>query len=133
MREKIVWVNGCFDILHRGHIELFKFAKTFGDNLVVGIDSDDKVKADKGPTRPFNCLEDRKAMLLSIKYIDQVLDFSSKEELRHVIKLINPDIMVVGSDWEGKEIVGAEYVKEIVYFERINNYSTTKILSHGVR
>ena len=132
MKEKIVWVNGCFDVLHRGHIELFKYAKSLGKELIVGVDTDEKVKKDKGENRPFNSLEDRKVMLSSIKFVDKVLDFSSKEELEHVLKLINPDVMVVGSDWKGKEIVGGEHANKIVYFERIENYSTTKILSHGV-
>ena len=66
---KKVWTNGCFDILHRGHIELFKYAKSLGDKLVVGIDSDDKVKKDKGEERPINCVKDRKYILESIKYI----------------------------------------------------------------
>jgi rfaE bifunctional protein nucleotidyltransferase chain/domain len=128
--KKTVWVNGCFDVLHRGHIELFKYAKNFGDNLVVGIDTDEKIKKEKGDDRPHNCLEDRKEMLRSIKYIDAVLDFSSKERLEHLIKLIEPDIMVVGSDWEGKDIVGGQYAKKIIFFERIKKYSTTKILNH---
>ena len=62
-----VWTNGCFDVLHRGHIELFKYAKSLGDKLIVGVDSDDKVKKDKGKDRPINNLEDRTEMLLSIK------------------------------------------------------------------
>ena len=72
-----VWTNGCFDILHRGHIELFKHAKSLGHELYVGIDSDEKVKADKGWDRPYNNQEDRKVMLESIKYIDKVGDFES--------------------------------------------------------
>ena len=128
--KKTVWVNGCFDVLHRGHIELFKYAKSYGDNLVVAIDTDEKIKKEKGNDRPFNCLEDRKEMLRSIRYIDGVLDFSSKEGLEHLIKLIEPDIMVVGSDWKGKDIVGGQYAKKIIFFERIEKYSTTKILNH---
>ena len=70
-------------------------------------------------------------MLRSIRYIDGVLDFSSKEGLEHLIKLIEPDIMVVGSDWKEKEIVGGQHAKKIVFFERIDKYSTTKILNHN--
>lgn len=125
---KKVWVNGCFDILHRGHVELFKYAKSLGDQLFVGIDSDEKVKKDKGIDRPFNNVQDRSLILNSIKYIDQVKIFHSKKTLEHLIESLSPDIIVVGSDWKGKEIVGGSYAKEIVYFDRIGNYSTTSIL-----
>ena len=125
---KTVWVNGCFDILHRGHIELFEYAKTLGPRLVVGIDSDEKVKIDKGESRPYNNQEDRKYFLESIRYIDSVFVFNSKEGLKNLIKSVSPDIMVVGSDWKGKEIVGSEHTKEVKYFNRIKQYSTTNIL-----
>ena len=128
MSKITVFTNGCYDILHRGHIELFKYCKSLGDILVVGIDTDEKVKLDKGPTRPFNTLEDRIFLLESIKYIDKVLVFNSKQELIELVKQVDPNILVKGSDWKGKEIVGSEYAKEVKYFERIANYSTTKIL-----
>ena len=100
---KIVWTNGCFDVLHRGHAELFKFARSLGDKLIVGIDSDKKVKNDKGPTRPVNTQEDRKFLLECLQYIDEVRIFDSPMELKDCIKEINPDIMVVGTDWEEKK------------------------------
>ena len=124
----VVWTNGCFDILHRGHIELFKYAKSLGHTLYVGIDTDDKVKLDKGPNRPYNSLEDRKIMLESIKYIDQVLVFNSAKELEKLIKLASPDIMVIGSDWKGKKVVGQQYAKKLEFFPRFIGYSTTNIL-----
>lgn len=88
--EKIVWTNGCFDILHVGHIKLFKYAKQQGTKLYVGIDSDEKVKADKGQDRPFNTLLDRINLLLAIKYIDKVIPFNSIEELETSIKNVSP-------------------------------------------
>ena len=127
-KEKTVWVNGCFDIIHRGHIELFKYAKSLGDTLFVGIDGDEKVKQDKGSDRPYNNAQDRSAILNSIKYIDQTNIFHSKETLEYLIQSFSPDILVVGSDWKGKEIVGGQYAKKIVYFDRIGEYSTTRIL-----
>ena len=125
-----VWVNGCFDILHRGHYELFKYAKSLGDILVVGIDSDTKVRLDKGPSRPYNKIEDRIFALESIKYIDKVTYFDSKEALENLIKEIKPDIMVVGSDWRGKEVVGSQFATKVEYFERLGTYSTTNILNN---
>ena len=117
-------------MLHRGHAELFKFARSLGDKLIVGIDSDKKVKNDKGPTRPVNTQEDRKFLLECLQYIDEVRIFDSPMELKDCIKEINPDIMVVGTDWEEKKIVGAEYVKKILFFDRMKNYSTTNILEN---
>jgi len=128
---KTVWTNGCFDILHRGHIELFKHAKSLGQKLIVGIDSDTKVKKDKGNNRPINNVEDRKFILESIKYIDQVLVFHSKEELENLIKQVKPDIMVIGSDWKNKKVVGDEHANKLLFFERVGNYSTTNILNKG--
>ena len=125
---KRIWINGCFDILHRGHYELFNYAKSLGDILIVGIDSDNKVKKDKGLNRPYNNLDDRTYALKSLQAINDVVYFNSKEELKDLIKNNHPDILVVGSDWKGKEIVGGEYAKKIVYFDRIGNYSTTNIL-----
>ena len=128
---KVIWTNGCFDVLHRGHIELFKYAKSLGDLLIVGIDSDRKVKIDKGETRPINKAEDRKFMLESIKYIDKVFIFNSKQHLEDLIKFMKPNIMVIGSDWKGKEVVGQEYAKELNFFDRIEEYSTTNIIKEN--
>ena len=126
--EKIVWTNGCFDILHIGHIELFKYAKQQGTKLYVGIDSDEKVKEDKGPNRPFNTLDDRVNMLEAIKYIDKVFVFDNRDHLEWLIKTTSPDVMVIGGDWKGKTVVGEQYTKELKFFDRIPGYSTTNIL-----
>jgi len=128
MEEKVIWTNGCFDVLHRGHIELFKYAKSLGDKLIVGIDSDKKIKKEKGNSRPINTARDRKFMLESIKYIDKVFIFDSKKGLEDKIEELLPDIMVIGSDWKNKEIVGASYANKLVFFDRIEGYSTTNIL-----
>jgi len=124
-----VWVNGTFDVLHRGHIELFKYAYGFGD-VRVGIDYDERVKSLKGINRPVNTFEDRKCLLESIKYIDSVVGFNSDEELENEIKKWGSNIMVIGSDYKDKKIIGSHLFEKIVYFDRIINYSSTKIISH---
>ena len=129
--KKVVWVNGCFDVLHRGHIELFKYAKSQGDYLVVGIDTDDTIKRCKGDNRPFNKLEDRVIMLESIKYINEVVFFDSKLDLENKILLSGADVIVVGKEYEKKVVIGSELVDEVKFFERIDDYSTTKILEHS--
>ena len=126
----VVWTNGCFDIIHRGHVELFKYAKSLGHYLIVGIDSDEKIKQDKGSLRPVNNAGDRKFVLKSIRYIDEVVQFNDAEELNYLIKQANPDIMIIGSDWKNKEVVGREHTKELVFFDRIEGYSTTSILEN---
>ena len=126
--KKIIWTNGCFDILHRGHIELFKYAKSLGDELMVGIDTDYKVELDKGDGRPINLLQDRVFMLESIKYVDKVISFDSTEDLRKTIRWYKPDIMVIGSDWRGKDVIGQEFTDKLVFFDRVEGYSTTDII-----
>jgi len=126
--KKVVWVNGCFDILHRGHIELFKYAKSLGDYLIVGLDSDERIRETKGKDRPFNNLQDRISMLGAIKYIDSVVSFNTDRELELCVDYYRPKIMVVGSDWKEKTVIGQEYANEVKYFGRIGDYSTTKIL-----
>ena len=123
-----VWTNGCFDVLHRGHIELFRYAKSLGDELIVGIDTDEKVKLDKGENRPINNLQDRMYMLQSIKYINKVIPFDSTEDLRKTIRWYQPDLMVIGSDWKGKDVIGREFSDKLVFFDRVGDYSTSKIL-----
>ena len=125
---KIIWTNGCFDVLHRGHIELFKYAKSLGDWLVVGIDTDERVRAAKGDSRPFNTIGDRVAMLESIKYIDEIRTFDADDELDTQVLLSGAEIIVVGSDYKNKKVIGSRHAQEIKFFDRIEGYSTTKIL-----
>jgi len=124
--KKIGFINGCFDILHVGHIRMFKFAKEQCDILIVGIDSDERVSKLKGESRPINSQKDRKEVLLSLNCIDNVEIFNTSDELRVLIKVIEPDIMVVGSDYRNKEVIGSENAKRLLFFERIEGYSTTK-------
>lgn len=128
--EVRVWVNGTFDILHRGHIELLKYASSFG-RLRVGIDYDNRVSELKGPSRPVNVWEDRSFVMSQIKGVDSVVGFATQQELEESIKNWNPDYLIVGSDYKGKDVLGSQYCKEVIFFERIPNYSSTKIINYG--
>jgi rfaE bifunctional protein nucleotidyltransferase chain/domain len=123
-----VIVNGTFDILHPGHIAMLNTARSLGDYLIVCIDTDRRVKELKGENRPINDQYFRRVMLQSLKSVDIVEFFDSKEDLIRIIKLYKPDIMVKGSDWKGKSVVAEQYVKEIFWYDRIDEYSTTKII-----
>lgn len=126
--SKRIFVNGTFDILHPGHIQLLNYAKSLGDSLTVGIDSDRRVAEKKGPSRPVNNVHDRAFMLHSLKAVDHVVVFDSDEELERCIKVVKPDIMVVGSDWKDKSVIGSMYSAELRFFDRIENYATTKTI-----
>jgi len=128
---QIGFVNGCFDVLHLGHLRLFQFAKQYCDFLVVAIDSDTRVRDLKGSDRPLNNETARKEMLLALRTIDAVEIFDSAEELDALIKNTCPDIMVVGSDYRNRTVVGAQHAKQLLFFERIEGYSTSKILEGG--
>jgi len=128
LRPKVIFVNGCFDVLHPGHMKLFQYAKSLGDYLIVAIDSDRKVREMKGESRPIFPQDDRAFMLSSIRYIDEINIFDTKEQLEDLIKSINPDIMIVGSDWKDKEVVGSHYAKEVRFYDRVGEYSTTKTI-----
>jgi D-beta-D-heptose 7-phosphate kinase/D-beta-D-heptose 1-phosphate adenosyltransferase len=121
-----VFVNGTFDVLHLGHIALLNHAKSLGNTLFVGIDSDRRVGEKKGPNRPINTVYERQQMLLNLKAVDEVIIFDSDQELEMLVKQIRPGIMVVGSDWEGRPIVGSEFAKQLVYYSRIDGYSSTQ-------
>ena len=125
-----VWVNGTFDVLHSGHVKLFRYARLLAGSkgqVIVGLDTDDRITQAKGPTRPINSLHDRMFVLSSIKYIDQIASFSSNDELESLISNIMPDFMVIGDDYRGKEIIGSQFIKEIYYVSR-DGKSTTSIV-----
>ena len=127
MDRNIVWCNGTFDILHPGHIELFKVGASLGKKLIVATDTDEKIRKDKGASKPINNLCDRISMLQAIKYIDEVLYFDTRQELEGLIKLYMPDILLLGDDWKGGDVVGIEYAREVRFVPRLN-YSTTDII-----
>lgn len=121
-----VIVNGTFDILHLGHIRLLEYARSFPNSHVyVLIDSDRRVKELKGPTRPIHTEYERASFLFALKSVDRVDIFDSDDELRSFIKNYEPDVMVKGSDYQGKPIIGSEFCKQIKFYDRLEKYSTT--------
>ena len=123
-----IFVNGTFDLLHPGHVSLLTWAKSLGDYLIVGIDTDDRVREKKGSTRPIYNQTDRGIMLVSLSAVDEVRYFDSDESLENLVKEVKPDIIVVGSDWKGKTIIGSYYAAELKFFDRIEEYATTKTI-----
>jgi D-beta-D-heptose 7-phosphate kinase/D-beta-D-heptose 1-phosphate adenosyltransferase len=123
-----VFVNGSFDLLHTGHLDLLNYAKSLGDHLHVAIDTDERIRYNKGYDRPVNPLHIRKAIIQSLKPVNSVSVFGSDDQLINTIRAVSPDIMVKGSDWRGKRVIGEEYCGKVIFYERVNNESTTKII-----
>jgi rfaE bifunctional protein nucleotidyltransferase chain/domain len=123
-----VMVNGTFDILHRGHIEMLNYAKQQGNYLLVAIDTDRRVKELKGPGRPINNQEDRKFHLENLMAVNEVQFFDSKEQLIDIMKSYKPDVYVKGSDWRGKSVEAANYCEQIIFYSRVGDYSTTNTI-----
>ena len=125
---KKVFVNGTFDLLHRGHIELLNYARKQGCHVCVGIDTDDRVREKKGPTRPIFDQEERKYFLENLKAVDEVRFFSNDAELEGLVKSYQPDIMIVGSDWKDKSVIGSYWAAKLIFFDRVGEYATTKTI-----
>jgi D-beta-D-heptose 7-phosphate kinase/D-beta-D-heptose 1-phosphate adenosyltransferase len=124
--NKTIFTNGCFDILHVGHIELLKFCKEQGE-VTVGLNSDRSVKRIKGMNRPINNEKDRATLLLSCKFVDKVVIFDEDTPIE-LIRKIKPDIIVKGGDYLPQEVVGAE-MAEIQIFNFIQGYSSTAVIN----
>ena len=125
-KEKIVFTNGCFDMIHRGHIELLKFCSQLGKKVIVGLNSDESVKKLKGDNRPVNSQEDRKILLESIRYVNSVIVF--KEDTPYnLIKSLKPDIIVKGGDYNPEDVVGKD-LAEVKIFKYVEGYSTSKTI-----
>ncbi len=120
-----IFTNGCFDILHRGHVEYLEASKALGNYLIVGLNSDDSVKRLKGSSRPINNEEDRKFVLLALTCVDEVIIFN-EDTPYNLIKDIQPDILTKGGDYIKEDIVGYDIVNETVVIPFTNGYSTTE-------
>lgn len=123
-----VWSNGCFDILHAGHIALLEHAKSQGDRLVVGLDTDERVKKSKGNSRPINTLENRLRVLSSIKFVDEVVSFGTDEELIQRIKESGAELIVIGNDYLGKRVIGSE-ILPVHFFCKVEGLSSTGVIN----
>lgn len=126
--KRVVFTNGCFDILHVGHVKYLQEAKSYGDVLIVGLNSDSSVRELKGPTRPVNPQNDRAYILAALESVDYVVMFSD-ETPYELIKSISPDILVKGGDYEGKSVVGAEFASELRLVEFVDGKSTTATIA----
>lgn len=129
---KYIMANGAYDILHPGHIALLNYAKSLGDYLMVAIDTDSRIRETKGPDRPVNNLQTRKCILENLKAVDEVRVFTNDEELVTIIKEYNPDVRVIGSDWKNGEIIGKEFCKQIKFYDRVSDESTTNTLENYI-
>ena len=121
-----VFVNGTFDLLHRGHLELLNYAKSLGDRVYVGIDSDRRVAEMKGASSPIYNVEDSKFFLENLKSVHRVAVFDSDTQLAAMVEFIKPHVMVVGSDWKNKSVIGSMSAAKLVFFDRVSDYATTK-------
>jgi D-beta-D-heptose 7-phosphate kinase/D-beta-D-heptose 1-phosphate adenosyltransferase len=125
--KRIVFTNGCFDILHAGHIALFHFCRSLGDIVIVGLNSDASIQRLKGQSRPIYSLEDRIRMLESIEYIDFIIPFSEDNPFE-LVRMIRPDYLVKGGDYTKESVIGKEFAKDVVIFNYIEGKSTTQTI-----
>jgi rfaE bifunctional protein nucleotidyltransferase chain/domain len=123
----IVFTNGCFDVLHRGHVEYLEKSRALGHKLIVGLNSDESVRALK-PGRPINNAEDRKAVLMALKWVDEVIIFDEPTPLQ-LIHRIKPDIITKGGDYTPEQVVGFTLVKRTVIIPFLDGYSSTRIIN----
>lgn len=129
--QKIVFTNGCFDVIHRGHIEFLKFCKQQGNVVVVGLNSDKSVKTIKGPDRPIHNQMDRAAVLSAFESVDFITIFDEPDPLK-LIEKVRPDVLVKGQDWEEKGVIGTEFVQsyggKIVLAPLVEGKSSTSVI-----
>ena len=126
--QKIVFTNGCFDILHAGHIDSLRRTRQLGDRLIVGLNSDTSVSRLKGPNRPVNSQDARASVLSALEFVDLVVIFN-EDTPKELLSLLRPDVLTKGGDYKPEEVVGREYAGEVVILPLLNGYSTTSIIN----
>ncbi|RKY44693.1 MAG: D-glycero-beta-D-manno-heptose 1-phosphate adenylyltransferase [Candidatus Omnitrophota bacterium] len=130
-KKKIVFTNGCFDLIHPGHIKLLSSAKKYGEVLILGLNSDSSIRKIKGEKRPIFKEKERIEILSAITYIDYIVVFKEETPFK-LIKIIKPDVLVKGGDWKEKDIVGADFVKKqggkVIRIKLKKGYSTTTLI-----
>jgi len=129
--EKVVFTNGCFDLLHPGHIQYLEDAKALGDRLIIGLNADESITRLKGESRPINPLNDRAAMLMGLKSVDAVVAFA-EDTPQKLIAMLLPDVLVKGGDYEADAIVGAKEVRnaggEVIVVPFLDGYSSSQLI-----
>jgi len=126
--RRIVFTNGCFDIIHRGHVEYLQKARQLGDFLIIGLNSDASIHRIKGPERPLNKEADRAAVLGAMSCVDYVVIFD-EDTPQELLSQLRPDILVKGADYKLEEVVGREFVKKVVLIDYLKGYSTTNLIN----
>tara|TARA_Y100001958_G_C20899172_1_gene322081 strand:- start:41 stop:472 length:432 start_codon:yes stop_codon:yes gene_type:complete len=126
-KKNVVFTNGVFDLIHKGHIDLLKFSRKIGKNLILGINTDISVKKNKGRNRPINKLKIRKQNLYKLKLIDKIISFNEKTP-KKLIKKIKPDVIIKGDDYSFSDVVGKE-ISNVILFKKKNKLSSTKLIS----
>lgn len=132
--DRVVFTNGCFDILHRGHVELLAQCRELGDHVVLGLNSDASTRRLKGPQRPINDQLSRAIVLAGLSFVDAIIIFEEDTPLE-MITQIHPDVLVKGGDYKASEIIGADFVKnnggEVRIIPLVDGFSTTSIISRS--
>lgn len=125
--KKIVFTNGCFDIIHSGHIKVLRKCRELGDVVIVGLNSDSSIRQLKGEKRPVNSLRDRVEVLSAISYVDYIIVFNELTPY-NLVKVIKPDFLVKGGDYKAADVVGREFAKKVVIISLLKDRSTTNII-----
>ncbi|MBP7795787.1 MAG: D-glycero-beta-D-manno-heptose 1-phosphate adenylyltransferase [Elusimicrobiales bacterium] len=125
--KKIVFTNGCFDIIHSGHIKVLRKCRELGDVVIIGLNSDSSIRQLKGEKRPVNSLRDRVEVLSAISYVDYIIVFNELTPY-NLVKVIKPDFLVKGGDYKAADVVGREFAKKVVIISLLKDRSTTNII-----
>jgi len=126
-KQKIGFTCSCFDLLHAGHILMLEDAKEQCDYLIVGLQTDPTIDRPKEKNKPIQSLEERRIQLEAVKYIDEIIIYDSEDDLYELLKKINPDIRILGSDYKNKKFTGDNLDIKIYYHERNHNYSSSRL------